>query len=215
MGIHAAVAVLAEVDPGDHAASDGDAISADGIADGDDLGIEFGDAAKAERGEVFKVLAVHRFEDGEVAIVGDEDDAGGVGFWVVGGAEDEFGGVADDVSVGEEAVFADEEASAGAASGAAAVPRLAVVRHLHGGIDVDDAIPDIGSGVDGLGLNQPGKSRKNSGREEGKCGIHGRDMKRYKLRQPSRLRSSASIPNSKSRNQRLRAAEICVKSLLV
>lgn len=108
-----------EINARNDAFGDGDSFAAYGVADDGDLGLEGGDFAKGEDREVCKVREVFEGEKCEVTIVGDEFDFGGVFFWrAVDGDEDALL-VGDDVCVGENLVFTDDEAGADAATEAA------------------------------------------------------------------------------------------------
>lgn len=58
----------------------------------------------------------------------DVKDAGFVWFGIANFLDVEDAGIGDDVGVGEELIFADEESGTGAATGATSVPGSAIVR---------------------------------------------------------------------------------------
>ncbi len=165
--IGAAVGVGLEIDAGDDAFGDGEAVAADGVADDGDLGFEDGNLAEGEDGEVFEGCEVIKGEEGEVAIVGDVFDFCGVFFRAAVDGDQDALLVGYDVCVGEDFIFTDDEACADATAEASGVPWGVVVGCLRGDFDAEDGAVEIGGAVllQFLGKERGGDSQEGEDEE--------------------------------------------------
>ena len=172
MLIHPAVAVRPEINAADDAARDRNPVAADRVSDRNNFAIQEGQGVvQWQRGHAFERPRVFQREQGEVAVMGDELDFGEVGCGVIHAANDEAGAVADDVSIGQESVWADKEAGAGAARWPGSIPWGAVIR-LDGGIfNADDACVLLAERVGlgrGLSPERGWGSEQHAGRKQDK-----------------------------------------------
>ena len=76
--------------------------------------------------------------------MGDVFDFGRVFHWTAVHGDEHAAGVGDHMRVGEDAVFADDETGADAATETAGVPWGLVIGHLGGNLDAQDRAIDIG-----------------------------------------------------------------------
>ena len=168
VGVDLGVRVGAEVDAGNDAAGDRDAIAADGVTDDADLAFKLRDVTEVEVAEAGEGGGVLYFQNGEVTVVGDVNDLGGVFNGRSAFVDEDPAGVGDDVCVGEKPVGADEESRAGAAAEASGVPWSAVVGDLGRHLDAHYGAVDIG-GIGWRGRCVRGQAEGVGGRSGGRC----------------------------------------------
>ncbi len=80
--IHSRVRVRLEIHPRDDTPRDREAVAADGIAKHGNGGFDGGDATEVQRGGALEEIRIVHRQEGEVAIVGHMQDAGGIGLRV-------------------------------------------------------------------------------------------------------------------------------------
>ena len=134
MGVHARMGISPVIDARHYAPGYGKPVTAYGITQHRNGGIQGRHLTKLQRRRTFEKAFIHHLQHGQIAIVGDELDMGFVAPGISLFFEADETRIADHMGVGDNATLGNDKARAPALAGSARIPRHEIIGRLGHGV---------------------------------------------------------------------------------